>query len=525
MPEITISLQNTGERVRIQREHNNREYDENGQPYFSKNVDTSLSKNNWYWEGNMSVEEFYKKEFEPYFSAQTEKIKNTHPERLKNRKKSYLEQVISEQLESERKRDDLVAQGLAKKDINKQMSATTKMAYETIVQLGDRESIFGTLQGTEQGRQIAKKVMLEFIDNWKEKYPQMKFINIAIHADEIGTDKLGGTVHMHITYCPVCTSYKKGMPVRNSLTGALKEMGFVADRTKNAETGEFQLAIEKWQQELRAGLEKQIEKYGFTKMQVEDTRRENESAKDYGKRKDQMRKLAEQEKRLSKKEKALNTKEKELSTAETEIHAMRKESIAEMVEREQDIIEKHVELTDRENEIADRESQVAQREKELSETAEQTIVELKSAVDDAVTNFKGSTGTRANEYPVAKFNKGCRAVPEKDLEQLVGNSWFRPEYVKKKMDEIIDKFNDLPFVRSAYQQIHRLEQQIHGLQNTIIKLKAKIETLTHKNREQQEIIDKAKELHMVSGKSYYQHFKELIEQDKQNREEHDIDDD
>ena len=98
MQETTISVQNSGSYDKIQLEHDNRERDENGQPYFSKNVDSSLSQNNWYWEGNMSIKEFYEREFEDAFRLQTEKIRASHPERLEGRASSYYEQVMTEQL-------------------------------------------------------------------------------------------------------------------------------------------------------------------------------------------------------------------------------------------------------------------------------------------------------------------------------------------------------------------------------------------------------------------------------------------
>ncbi len=521
LPETTISVQNSGNYDKIQLEHDNRKRDENGHPYFSKNVDSSLSQNNWYWSGNMSIRDFYTKEFEEFFSLQTEKIRASHPERLEGRAATYYEQVMREQLEGDKLRADLKLEGLSEKEINKRMSAISKIAYQTIIQFGDRDSEFGTLNGTEQGREIAKKVMREFIDKWQQDHPQMKFINVAIHMDEVGADGKGGTVHAHITYCPVCTSYKKGMPVRNSLTGALKQMGYEADKKKNPETGEFQFAIEKWQQDMRDTLEQMLSRYGYHRLTPEDTRTGHESIADYGKRKDQMRKLAEQEERQQAKEQQLSQKEKSLAVKEREFDDMKSESFAEFVDREQDIIEKHQELTDREKaidtkqaEVEDREYIVQQRELELSQEVEASIQNLKIAVDDAVTNFTGSTAKRANDYPPAKFTKGCRAVPDEDLEQLVKNSWFRPEYVKEKMDAVIDRFNELPFVQSAYRQLHRLEQQIQNLQTTIIKLKSKVQELTRQNREQKQLLDKAKEVRLAEGKTFYDKLVEYVAKDR-----------
>ena len=293
MQVTTISVQNSGSFDKVQLKHDNRERDENGQPYFSKNVDSSRSSENWYWEGNMSIKEFYEREFEDAFRLQTEKIRASHPDRLEGRASSYFEQIATEQLAGEKERERLKAEGLSEKEINKKMSAIPKLAYQTIIQFGDRDSEFGTISGTKEGREIAKNVMRKFIEKWQKEHPEMKFINIAIHADEVGADGKGGTVHMHITYCPVCTSYKKGMPVRNSLTGALKQMGYEADKKKDPETGEFRFAVEKWQQDMRDDLEVMLGEHGYTRLVPEDTKREHESIADYGKRKDQLRKIEE----------------------------------------------------------------------------------------------------------------------------------------------------------------------------------------------------------------------------------------
>ena len=168
MQETTISVQNSGSYDKIQLEHDNRERDGNGQPYFSKNVDSSRSSENWYWEGNMSIKEFYEREFEDAFRLQTEKIRASHPDRLEGRASSYFEQVLSEQLEGEKERERLKAEGLSEKEINKRMSAIPKLAYQTIIQFGDRDSEFGTISGTKEGREIAKKFMGEFIEKWQK---------------------------------------------------------------------------------------------------------------------------------------------------------------------------------------------------------------------------------------------------------------------------------------------------------------------------------------------------------------------
>ncbi len=527
MPQTTISVQNSGSYDKIQLEHDNRKIDEYGKPYFSKNVDSSLSSNNWYWEGNMTIREFYEREFEESFRLQTEKIRASHPERLEGRASSYYEQIMTEQLEGERLKEQLKLEGLSEKEINKKMSAISKVAYQTIIQFGDRDSEFGTLNGTKEGREIAKKVMREFIEKWQRDNPEMKFINIAIHADEIGADGKGGTVHMHITYCPVCTSYKKGMPVRNSLTGALKQMGYEADKKKDPETGEFRFAVEKWQQDMRDSLEHMLSLYGYTRLTPDDTRTGHETIADYGKRKDQLRKIeegqaavaegqrenAEQKADLDKREKTVQNREKIVEDKKNEINARIH------IENKR-IAGANQELTEREMALDARETHIDEREQILENEAEASINQLKDTIIEAASKLRQAPGKRVNEYPPVAMKKGYRAVPEKDLEIMVERSWFSVSHVKDTVSKVVKKFNDLPFVKTARETIYQLEQQI-------ISLRQRIFHLEKKNKEQQILLDKAKEIKLgTMGKTMYDHLTDEVAKDRQkvkDRYEHEDD--
>ena len=64
----------------------------------------------------------------------------------------------------------------------------------------------------------------------------MKLINVVLHIVEAGAKGKSGNVHMHITYYPAFTFYKKGILVRNSLIGTLKQMWYEADKKKAQET-------------------------------------------------------------------------------------------------------------------------------------------------------------------------------------------------------------------------------------------------------------------------------------------------
>ncbi|MBQ8000417.1 MAG: hypothetical protein IJ298_04280 [Ruminococcus sp.] len=516
----TISVQNSGSFDKVQLKHDNRERDENGQPYFSKNVDSSLSQNNWYWEGNMSIKEFYEREFEDAFRLQTEKIRASHPDRLEGRASSYFEQVLSEQMEGEKLREQLKLEGLCEKDINKKMSAVTKLAYQTIIQFGDRDSEFGTLNGTEEGREIAKKVMREFIEKWQREHPEMKLINVALHADEVGADGKGGTIHMHITYCPVCTSYKKGMPVRNSLTGALKQMGYEADKKKDPETGEFRFAVEKWQQDMRDDLEVMLGEHGFTRFTPEDTRRDHESIADYGKRKDQLRKIAEGQEQVERGQQENAEQKADLDHRE-EIVQKKEQRIDARVEQVNTFLQQHKERVDEANQaLTEREAAVEEREQILQAEAEATVKKIEVAVSEAIASVKPAPGKRLEDYSQSKMKRGHRLVPDKDLETYIDRSWYRPDHIKQTMQKVIDKFNELPFVQAARNTIFELEQQVLQLKKLIKKKDEEIE-------KQKVLLDKAKTLKIDTfGKSMYDRLVEEVAKDREKvKEKYDHEDD
>ena len=312
---ITMSLINSGSLKDIQIEHDDREYDENGRPYFSDNVDTNRSADNWYYENNMSIKEFYEREFEPAYRQQQQRnIDARHPER--NKFGSYYEEVMSKQVDAEAKVTDLKKQGKTRKDIKREMAATTKVAYQMIVQLGDNKGDFRTLDNSPENIALGKQLLIDFIRDFEKNYPNMKIINAAIHCDEIGKtvvdketgeiSRPGGTLHAHITYCPVAQSYKKGMSARNSITKTLADMGFADDKTKDAETGEFHFGIEKWQQKMRNDFDKHIQKFGYKRIEPAEKSTTHDDISTYQKKQEQKKIIRENENKISKQEETLS---------------------------------------------------------------------------------------------------------------------------------------------------------------------------------------------------------------------------
>ena len=110
---------------------------------------------------------------------------------------------------------------------------------------------------------------------------------------------------------------------------------------------------------------------------------------------------------------------------------------------------------------------------------------------------------------LAKFISYILMVPDKDLETYIDRSWYRPEHIKKTMQNVMDKFNELPFVQAARETIYQLEQQV-------LQLKKTIQSLKQKNKEQQVLLDKAKEIQLgTMGKTMYDHLKDEVAKDRE----------
>lgn len=92
-----------------------------------------------------------------------------------------------------------------------------KLFYEDVVQWGSVSDFT-----SEKTRQNAKKCLIEYVNGFEERNPNIKLIGAYIHMDE-------ASPHLHLDYIPVARGYKRGLSVRNSFSKALHEMGFEQD--------------------------------------------------------------------------------------------------------------------------------------------------------------------------------------------------------------------------------------------------------------------------------------------------------
>jgi DNA repair exonuclease SbcCD ATPase subunit len=93
-------------------------------------------------------------------------------------------------------------------------SKQEKTCYELIVQIGSQDDKFN-----DQYPEI-QKALDEYNQSFQERNPNFHVFQQITHRDESGMD------HTHIMFIPVSSGNKRGLETKNSLGGALKDMGY-----------------------------------------------------------------------------------------------------------------------------------------------------------------------------------------------------------------------------------------------------------------------------------------------------------
>lgn len=151
-----------------------------------KHIDASRTKDNIILK-NETVKEAYEKLFGDALKKYNDKqIQKGHPERQIN---SYLKHI--------------------------EKSQTHNVAYEVIVQVGDRNTSISHEQQTE--------ILKEYVKDFQSRNSNLYVFNASIHLDE-------ESPHLHMDYIPFSTGCKRGLEIQNSLEKALNQQGY---RTKD----------------------------------------------------------------------------------------------------------------------------------------------------------------------------------------------------------------------------------------------------------------------------------------------------
>ncbi len=124
-------------------------------------------------------------------------------------------------------------------------SGKEKLFYEIVVEFGDVHSC-----GKSSGNwETAKKMLDEYMQEFEKRNPNLKVFNAVMHLDE-------ATPHLHIDFVPVAHKAVRGLPLKNSMSGALREQGF-------SSSNRFQNEWVSWEQQEQEEMSRILSAHGF----------------------------------------------------------------------------------------------------------------------------------------------------------------------------------------------------------------------------------------------------------------------
>jgi len=144
-------------------------------------------------------------------------------------------------------------------------SGKGKLFYEIVVQFGDINDCGVGSRNWE----TAKNMLNEYMQEFEKRNPNLKVFNAIMHLDE-------STPHLHIDFVPVARRNKKGLSVKNSMSGALREQGFSSSsRMQNEWTA--------WSESERSYMEQILHKHSLLR-DDKNIHREHLSVEEYKER-------------------------------------------------------------------------------------------------------------------------------------------------------------------------------------------------------------------------------------------------
>lgn len=309
-----------------------------------------------------------------------------------------------------------------------------KLFYEDVVQWGSKDDFTN-----EKTRQTAKKCLIEYVNSFEERNPNIKLIGAYIHMDE-------ASPHLHLDYIPVATGYKRGLSVRNSFSRALHEMGFEQD----PETRKDNAAVQ-WKKHERAVFGDICAAHG---LEVEEERasRGSLSVDEYKEARDKMLEPIKQEmKPYQELEIATNkvdVKGKKLFgravIKDKDLQQLKEQAKAYTVNRDEldDLRDRVVAIEDKERYIKNRESKLDERANILAEQ-EQRVQAMYNRQRDVN----------------ALLEQAERDVRSKDT--LIDKLCSENNRLKEQVESLLEKVSQLrDVIKGAYQSLTNVVKAI-----------------------------------------------------------------
>jgi len=245
----------------------------------------SFSHDNREPEAVQQANDFDRMEGRPPHIKKEKEAENVYIIKSQNEEDAY-QKIFGESIEkfnAGQKRKDRKTS--VQKEMEKIQKDKRNLCYEMIVQVGNKDY--------RPDDKTCKEILKKYVEEWLNRFPNMKIVNAVIHMDE------DGAPHLHIIYIPVKTKegqlklqeekYKKehdgslegfkqtrwkGTDMQNSLSGALEEMGYDNSQTVTFENEKGEMvtrhdykngALTQWQADFNGLLEEICtkEEYGF----------------------------------------------------------------------------------------------------------------------------------------------------------------------------------------------------------------------------------------------------------------------
>lgn len=143
-------------------------------------------------------------------------------------------------------------------------SGKGKLFYEVVVQFGDLHDCGLDTQNWE----TAKTMLDEYMREFEKRNPNLKVFNAVMHLDE-------STPHLHIDFVPVAHKGQRGLSLKNSMSGALREQGF-------SSSNKMQNEWTAWSESERSVMEQILLKHGLRR-EDKNVHRQHLSVDDYKK--------------------------------------------------------------------------------------------------------------------------------------------------------------------------------------------------------------------------------------------------
>ena len=355
---------------------------------------------------------------------------------------NYLEKILNDKRQGKHK--------------NIKADGSRKPAYEMIIQLGNRDN--------RPDDEKASRVLKDFCNFLIEKYPNIVPIGIYLHNDEFSIDeetrnKVFSPVHIHFDYVYVAKlgkSLKTGMELQTSMSGALREMGFVTTKSKGTAQQQFEEAVRHDLQDFAEQRGIKIdrtpgEKHSHQQKPVYQQMKENQKKEKNLLEKEQqieketkelsadiefynqnvlflneeIRKNAAKKEELNSKEKLLNQQDEELILMKSKLEKQEKdirsrETMADIKESNNDFqrennTKKEAELAEREKQIIKENKELEEKNQEICKTQEQNLLKEKE-LQRKQNDFERERGLfEASSLKIKDYNQICKEVEKNNL--------------------------------------------------------------------------------------------------------------